>query len=99
MSKSYYIKTLLGHTGHAALYVVDPPLGGFDYVVVEAGELIYDGLSLPCTWVTPANERGMPIGNKVLAQIGGNDHTGLLEACGRPLQLTKTMVNYGDFLK
>ena len=80
--KSYYIKTLVGHVGHSALYVVDPPYEGHDYIVVEA----YSDPMSPCTWINAANEAGEITRKKPLLKMPHiNDHGLVLETIQRPL--------------
>ena len=68
--------------GHAALYVVDPPYEGHDYVVVEA----YADPMLPSTWLNASNEAGEITKKRPLCVLPYvNDHGLVLETIERPL--------------
>jgi hypothetical protein len=89
-SESYYIKSLVGFSGHSALYVVNPSIDNHEYVIVVAGNKEIHNISVPCTRVYPSNEKGQLLSSKPLYEnMGVSDHTGTLELCGRPLVMSR----------
>lgn len=83
MANARFIKDIEGWRGDARLYHVEPPLDGYDYVIVSAVPSWFDTMR-PETYIFPANENGEEINMSELSGSfkGDMDHARALRGAG-----------------